>query len=503
MKKTVIAALSAALLSSALIVPARANDMGNMGIGLGIAILGQMMKSGNHSSGHASRDREPGRGDKLVGRSDGNTRSERGNGRSAPASTDPAITLPDVGPEIAFRPSDEEVAAILAADASAPADAPSSIPVASTFTPGQSVDLIDENSLKWGSVSPEVAAKIVKATDLGMTRSQAIAALSGLKKPEQGQAMQAASDAALADVNATLPVAVANQQAIQVNPASMPMPSQGVTGTFADGSDGSELEEQAQAPVTAPSAPTASPVASVAIVPAPVVSPAPAPVVQPVKQVAVDDRHGAYGTIWNRDHTKGTVRDENNNVWGYDGDLPADVIAKIDAMTASGMKRSEAIAANTDMAAPGKSKAQAAKEAADLAAAQKRKADQEARYAAAVQKEKADAANRQRLVEEARAKAEADRVLAEQLAAEQAKTDAERQAAEAALPPVLRSGSQPVAAVAPSTTPNAAPAPSLPAVDPTATTASVTVDVAPVAPQAPAKVDPAPAPKKADLNIDL
>ncbi|UXT53253.1 hypothetical protein FY136_28750 (plasmid) [Agrobacterium tumefaciens] len=170
-----------------------------------------------------------------------------------------------------------------------------------------------------------------------------------------------------------------------MNPDIMSPP----TDTFADGSDGSELLAAEQP--------------------------------QPK---SADKRDGDYGTVWNRAHTKGSVFDENNAYWL---EASADVIAKIDAATASGMKRSEAISANTDLAAPGKTKSQAAAELAQKQAAEKKFADAQA-------KAKADADAEAQRVADVKAAKENARLVAEAEAAAKAKAETERQQLEAAYP---------------------------------------------------------------------
>jgi hypothetical protein len=59
-----------------------------------------------------------------------------------------------------------------------------------------------------------------------------------------------------------------------------------------------------------------------------------------------------YGTVWNRDRTKGTVFDENRVAWG---DVSPDIAMLIDAATDNGMKRSEAIPKFSQYGVPGRS----------------------------------------------------------------------------------------------------------------------------------------------------
>lgn len=131
-----------------------------------------------------------------------------------------------------------------------------------------------------------------------------------------------------------------------------------------------------------------------------------------------------YGTVWNRTKTVGSVFDERSEYWL---DAPADVIAKIDTATSGGMKRSEAIAANTEMAAPGKTKAQAATELAEREASERRLDEAEARAKAEQQMEA-------KRVADVRAEKENVRRLAEAEAEAKLKAESERLKVEAAYP---------------------------------------------------------------------
>ncbi|NKK58794.1 hypothetical protein GFM44_23125 [Rhizobium leguminosarum bv. viciae] len=371
MQKTIIAALTVALLAGA--APARAGDGAGLIIGAGVLLLQKAIEGGS-KGGHRQSGRQPGKGDVLIGRvgevdnDTGRNKSARSKNKVAPAVA--LVALPENIPVPEARPSDTEIAQLLARPI--PAD-----------------DGVD----------------------------------------------QAATTAAIADASAGQPTSSAAsgvEVAQAMNPDIMAPPSD----TFADGSDGSELlaAEQPQQ-----------------------------------KKAAVD-----YGTVWNKAHTKGSVFDERQEYWL---DASADVIAKIDAATEGGMKRSEAIVANSDMAAPGRTKAQVAAELARKQASDKAWADAQA-------KAKADADAEAQRVADAMAAQEKARQVAEAEAAAQAKAEADRQQLEAAYP-ALAGKTAPVA--------QTEAVPAKPAVDTTEETSSVT-DLDPVEKTAP---------KAANSNLDL
>ncbi|MBY3314759.1 hypothetical protein [Rhizobium laguerreae] len=372
MQKTIIAALTVALLAGA--APARAGDGAGLLIGAGVLLLQKAIENGS-KGGHRQSGRQPGKGDVLIGRvgevdnDTGRNKSARSKNKVAPAAV-ALVALPENIPVPEARPSDTEIAQLLA-------------------RPIPTDDGVDQD----------------------------------------------ATTAAIADASAGQPTSSA-ASGVEVAQAMNPDIMAPVTDTFADGSDGSELlaEEQPQA-----------------------------------EKVAVD-----YGTIWNKAHTKGSVFDERQEYWL---DAPADIIAKIDAATDGGMKRSEAIVANTDMAAPGRTKAQAA---ADLA----RKRASEKAWADAQAKAKADADAEAQRVADAIAAQEKARQVAEAEAAAQAKAEADRQQLEAAYP-ALAGKTAPVV--------QTEAVPAKPAVDTTAKISSVT-DLDPVE---------KPAPKAANSNLDL
>lgn len=86
-----------------------------------------------------------------------------------------------------------------------------SAPVAETAKAERdSYDLIDDDGRLWGSVSKETSDKVWKAVDLGMTREQAFAALSGLPHPDEAKE---AEPAAVVEAKEAAPIVEAEKPA--------------------------------------------------------------------------------------------------------------------------------------------------------------------------------------------------------------------------------------------------------------------------------------------------
>jgi hypothetical protein len=450
MKKTIIAVTTVAMLSSAA-APAFADDMfKRLIIGGAAMAVGELIKSGA-KGGSRSSGREPRRGDTLIGRvgDEGSSRRSSGAGKGAAATAAvaaAAITLPELGPSIEFRPSEQEMAAYRAA------------PTSSEAENGEAVTLTDEAGVVWGKVAPEIAAKIDQAKALGMKPSQAFAALSGLPEPKDADAQ--AEAIALANHEEEPPVGAEPLPGLESQQAAF-APIAVPTDTFADGSDGSELLEQGDGGEFTPAAPVK-------------------------KAEATDNRNGDFATIWNRQHTKGTVFDQDKIAWG---DFDAATIAKIDAATNGGMIRSEAIIANTEFAAPGRTKAQEA-------AAKAKREENERKVAEAAQRARDAAEAEQKRVAEEKTAREKAREIAQAEADAKAKADAEaRRMAELAKMPATE------AFAAQAQTP--AVVEKTPAVDTTATTASVSGAAETVPAKKSEPVLEKPQAKKPAVDLDL
>ncbi|NEI66574.1 hypothetical protein GR243_32590, partial [Rhizobium leguminosarum] len=118
MKKTITTTIAALLLTTSLVGPAAAdNGLLRLGIGVGAALLGEAMKGGGN---HRQGGREPGRGDKLLGRVDGKQQPTRqASGKSKPAKADDqakwAAYVPTTPAIPGAKPTDEEMVAWAAA----------------------------------------------------------------------------------------------------------------------------------------------------------------------------------------------------------------------------------------------------------------------------------------------------------------------------------------------------------------------------------------------------
>lgn len=201
-KFTAAAAVASLLACSSLSGPAYAGDGARLGIGLGIMLLDQVVKGG--SKGH-SAGREPGRGDTLIGRvgeSESHGSRNTSRKRNAPAAEELA-SLPETGPVIEFRPDPDSILADqtptsvddIETAATDLAPSPSSGNPEATVKRTGPVALSDEYGVFWGNVDPATADKVDQATKLGMKRSLALQALSGLPMPEDAK-INAEADAA-------------------------------------------------------------------------------------------------------------------------------------------------------------------------------------------------------------------------------------------------------------------------------------------------------------------
>ncbi|PTV70188.1 hypothetical protein [Agrobacterium pusense] len=179
MKKTTIAL--AALLSSAIAVPAHANDAVRIGVGILGLVINEATK-GNKGG----NQRRPRNGDELIGRvgeqPSRNNRARSGN-KVAPAvaaggAAVAALVLPE-GDQIPLpiaKPTEQEMAEYAALQAASP-----STPETDTE---EGVPLYDEQGRFWGSVTPADAQKVEQAVALGMKPSTVIPDMLGLKLPE-------------------------------------------------------------------------------------------------------------------------------------------------------------------------------------------------------------------------------------------------------------------------------------------------------------------------------
>lgn len=182
MKKTT--AIIAVLLSTAIASPAAAGGK-ELGIGLGVYLLGKAIEGAQKGGGN---QRRPGKGDQLIGRvgdePSRNNRARSGN-KAAPAVTAGsaaaavAYVLPegDKAPIPEAKPTAEQMAEYAALQAASP-----STPDEDQIDEG--VPLHDELGRYWGAVSPADAEKVEAAVKLGMKPSVVIPEVTGLKLPE-------------------------------------------------------------------------------------------------------------------------------------------------------------------------------------------------------------------------------------------------------------------------------------------------------------------------------
>lgn len=441
MKKTIAAAVIASMMTTTA-APAFAGDEAmRLGIGLGIAVLGQMMKGGKNHGGK--------KGGTLVGRvgdrqTQGQNRKRTGGkataavaGAGAAAVALVALPAGEKAPIPVAKPTPEELAAWNANPASHDQSPdPFSSPIPSqdeTAQIDESVPLYDEQGRFWGEAAPAQVEKIEAAIKLGMKPSDAIPALTGLKLDANAQAT---------------PVQQANDIPI-------------VSG--ADMAQAAGIQPHAEKPRS---------------------------------------REGEFGTRWTADFTKGFIVDEDNNAWG---DASAAEIEQVDAATRSGMKRSEAIVRFTAYAEPGRTKTEVAEREAREAQARAENEARIARFNAQLERDKKEAFEKRRQLVaqmEAERKAEAEKAEAE-AKAEQVRAEAEAKAAQLEAERQAEAERQKAEAEAllgsklPAATASSEPAPPVPAVDERAKTASVipTPEAAPIVPKA---ADKATAQKPAD-----
>ncbi|SMD16198.1 hypothetical protein [Rhizobium sp. RU36D] len=179
MKKTTIAL--AALLSSAIAVPAHANDAVRIGVGILGLVINEAAKAGN-KGGNQRRHRN---GDQMIGRvgeEPARNNGSRNRNKVAPAAVAggaavAAFALPegDKAPIPVMKPTEQEMAEYAAN-------------LASSSTPedviDESIPLYDEQGRFWGAVAPADALKVEQAVALGMKPSTVIPDMLGLKLPE-------------------------------------------------------------------------------------------------------------------------------------------------------------------------------------------------------------------------------------------------------------------------------------------------------------------------------
>lgn len=184
MKAIGIIAATALAAASFTAVPARANerDLIRLGVGIGAAIIGEAMRNQRPKQTQPQQRRQQ--------------PQARSSNRQAPArqrAAAPAIAaLPAVVPIPEFRPDPEAVAAQPFSPISDPV-----LEAARIFTGQQHemevphdvlpevVSIEDEQGRVWGVVDGHTAVKIEQAVDLGMSRSDAIAALTDLSPPQE------------------------------------------------------------------------------------------------------------------------------------------------------------------------------------------------------------------------------------------------------------------------------------------------------------------------------
>ncbi|AYM66205.1 hypothetical protein G6L68_25300 [Agrobacterium fabrum] len=186
MKKTT--AIIAVLLSTALASPAAAGGK-ELGIGLGVYLLGKAIEGAKNGGGN---QRRAGKGDQLIGRvgeePSRNNRARNGN-KVAPAvaaggAAAVAYALPEDGkaPIPEMKPTPEQMAEYAALQASLPSTPDEDI--------DESVPLTDELGRYWGVVAPADAEKVEAAVKLGLKPSVVIPEVTGLKLPEPKQEQQ-------------------------------------------------------------------------------------------------------------------------------------------------------------------------------------------------------------------------------------------------------------------------------------------------------------------------
>jgi hypothetical protein len=199
MKKltTTIAAL---FLTTSLAAPAAANDdMIRLGVGLGAALLGEVMKGGGNGKA------QPRRGDKREGRVDGKPTRERSQ-QTAKTKKQPQseeadkaewaarFPIPAIGPIIETKPTPEQMDVwIAAAPEREEQDAAAEVEIAAgpviamedattAAVEEASIEITDENGKSWGLVTQTQMAKINEFIPLGMGLSDSYRAI-GLKGP--------------------------------------------------------------------------------------------------------------------------------------------------------------------------------------------------------------------------------------------------------------------------------------------------------------------------------
>lgn len=215
-KKAAALGLSAMMAFTALSVPAQAGDGARLGLGLGLAIIGEIAKGAGKSSG-----RQPGRGDKLIGRvgekPTRNSSSRKGNSvaPAAGAAAVVALALPEFGPVVEWRPDPAAVAintVVAGTEQTEGNPSPTALAFADVsediaFTPppeltdegvmvavDQSVPLTDETGFYWGEVDPTTAQRIEALIGTGMKPSEAIRALASLPGPQVPQQVAPVSE---------------------------------------------------------------------------------------------------------------------------------------------------------------------------------------------------------------------------------------------------------------------------------------------------------------------
>ncbi len=180
--RTVSIITAAAFMATASTIPARADDTAlRLGIGIGAAILGEVLKNSDRPR---QRQVAPQRSRQQA--------PARAASKKAPAARQavaPVVAaLPAEVPIPVSRPDPAEAFPV---DSSSPiASAPvleASRTIAVEEVPhGDFPDVVsieDEHGRVWGTVDGEVAVKIEQAVELGMSRSDAIAALTDLSPP--------------------------------------------------------------------------------------------------------------------------------------------------------------------------------------------------------------------------------------------------------------------------------------------------------------------------------
>ncbi len=176
MKKTT--AVIALLISTAIAAPAHAGGK-ELGIGLGVYLLGKAMEGAQKGGGKRNK------GDQLIGRvgeEPARNNSSRNRNKVAPATVAggaavAAFVLPDgdKAPIPEAKPTVEQMTEYAAN-------------LASSSTPEEEIDesipLYDEQGRFWGAVAPADAQKVEQAVALGLKPSTVIPDMLGLKLPE-------------------------------------------------------------------------------------------------------------------------------------------------------------------------------------------------------------------------------------------------------------------------------------------------------------------------------